>query len=452
MLFMDGIINRIKNYFVNRIWEIDTGSLGSYSSFIVKSARLLYVALREFTERQLNLRAMGLVYTVLLAIVPLLALSFSVLKAFGVHNQVEPILLTFLAPLGEKAEELTKYIIGFVENIKVGVLGSLGLALLIYSVISVIQKLEKAFNSIWRIKRSRSFARTFSDYTSVILIGPVLIFTAIGLTTSFMSNTVVREVLSIEPFGMLFYVIAQIIPYIFVCAAFTFIYIFVPNTKVNFSSAFFGGVFAGVLWEATGWAFASFVVTSTRYTAIYSGFAIIIMFLIWLYLSWLILLVGAQVSFYHQYPQFIKAKKEVFRLSNRLREKLAFSVMFLIGYNYYHNKKPWTFGSLLDKLGLPVDPVQDILELLEQNELILETHDNPPAYMPAKDISTITLKELLNSVRMSEKDIHTIEREVYNIPEVDEIIGKIDNAAGNTLGGDTVKSLVVSAGKKKQNE
>jgi membrane protein len=350
--------NKLVNFFTRELWEINLDSLNKFKSFIIKFLRLLNVAGREFIEGQLTLRAMSLVYTTLLSIVPLLAISFSVLKAFGVHNEVvEPFLLKFLTPLGEKGEEITVQIIGFVENMKVGVLGSLGLGLLIYTIMSVIQKIEKAFNYIWRIKKPRTLARRFSDYVSVILIGPVLIFSAIGLTASFMSNTLVQKVVSIEPLGTLYYFIAGKSPYIIVCATFTFLYIFLPNTKVKLRSALVGGIFAGILWETAGWAFASFIVTSTKYAAIYSGFAIILMFMIWLYVSWLILLVGAQVSFYHQYPHFLSAKKEVFRVSNRLRERLAFLIMYFIGYNFYNNKRPWTFDSIVDRLELPVDPV-----------------------------------------------------------------------------------------------
>ncbi|GBE06257.1 hypothetical protein BMS3Abin10_01902 [bacterium BMS3Abin10] len=442
---MTDIMQRLKNFFISSLWEIDTNSLGRYKAFLVKTLRLLYVAAREFTEGQLNLRAMGLVYTVLLSIVPVLAISLSVLKAFGVHNEVvEPFLLKFLAPLGVRGEEITVQIIGFVENIDIGVLGFIGLALLIYTVISVIQKIERAFNSIWRIRKTRGFARRFSDYISVIIIGPVLVFAALVLTASIRSNALVQMLLSVEPFGTLFYYSAKFLPYILVCAAFTFFYVFIPNTKVKFSSALTGGIIAGVLWETAGWAFASFVVSSTKYTVIYSGFAILIMFMIWLYLSWLILLVGAQISFYQQYPQFLTATKDVFRLSNKLRERLVFSVMFLIGENYYYNKKPWTLESIVDHLGLPMEPVQDVIALLEKNKLILETGDDPPAFLPSRDIETIKLSELLNAVRIAVREALSIEQRIYSIPDVDDVMKRLDDSINRTLGDETVKSLVLS--------
>jgi membrane protein len=150
-------------------------------------------------------------------------------------------------------------------------------------------------------------------------------------------------------------------------------------------------LFAGILWETTGWAFASFVVSSTKYAAIYSGFAVLIMFMIWLYISWFILLVGAKVSFYHQYPHFLSVKKETLSLSNRLREKLSFLVMFLIGEHFHYRKPPWTIDSLINKLDLPVEPIQDVLSGLRIKGLVKETNDDPPAYLPARDLETIRL-------------------------------------------------------------
>ena len=437
--------NKLSDFLAEGIWEADLSTLTGYRSFIIKSLRLFIVAIKEFTEGQLTLRAMSLVYSTLLSIVPIIAISFSVLKAFGVHNEIlEPFMIKFLAPLGPKGEEITSTIIGFVENMKVGVLGSLGLGMLFYTVISVIQKVEKSFNTVWRIKKARSLSRRFSDYISVIIIGPVLIFSAIGLTASLMSNTVMQKIISIEPFGTLFVFLMAKLPYIIVCAAFTFLYIFIPNTKVKFKSALVGGVLAGIIWETAGWAFASFIVTSAKYAAIYSGFAILIMFMLWLYLSWLILLVGAQISFYHQYPYFLTANKNVFRLSNRLRERLVLMLMYFIGYNYFHNKDHWTLDDLVNRLELPVNTIHNLLNLLEKEGLILETTDDPPAYIPARSIETIKLNDLLNAVRIAAKETLSVEKRIASVPEVDNIISRLDNAFNKTLGEKTLRDLVLS--------
>lgn len=440
---MQNLKTRVHDYFVKEIWSVNTDSLGIVRAFSIKILRLFYVTAREFSEGYLTLRAMSLVYTTLLSLVPLLAVSFSVLKAFGVHNQIQPILLNFLDALGPRGEEITHRIIEFVENMKVGVLGTLGLSLLIYTVISLIQKIENAFNAIWRIGKPRSLTRKFSDYMSVVLIGPVLMFSALGLTASISSAAVIKKVMSIEPFGSVLFLAGKLIPYFFVCAAFTFIYSFIPNTKVKFGSALVGGLFAGILWETTGWAFASFVVSSTKYAAIYSGFAVLIMFMIWLYLSWFILLVGAKVSFYHQYPHFLSVKKETLSLSNRLREKLSFLVMFLIGEHFHYRKPPWTIDSLINKLDLPVEPIQDVLSGLRIKGLVKETNDDPPAYLPARDLETIRLNDLLKSVRNGEEIAHSVENRFLSMSEVNTVMARVDRAIEGALGNETLRDIVL---------
>ncbi|MBC8413778.1 YihY/virulence factor BrkB family protein [bacterium] len=441
-------VKKIIYFLTHDLWEVDTEGLGAFQAFIIKTVRLINVAIREFTEGQLTLRAMSLVYTTLLSIVPVLAISFSVLKAFGVHNDiVEPFMLKMLEPLGGKGEEITGQIIGFVENMNVGVLGSVGIALLFYTVVSVIQKIETSFNFIWRIKRPRSMARRFSDYVSVILIGPVLIFSAIGLTASIMSNSLVQTVVAIEPFGSFALFVMKKAPYFMVSAAFVFVYMFIPNTKVKFMPAFIAGVSAGILWETAGWAFASFVVSSAKYAAIYSGFAIILMFMIWLYVSWLILLVGAQIAFNLQYPHVLSTKSDIFQLSSKLRERLIMQVMYLIGYNHYYGKTPWTLNTLVEHLRLPMDPVSDVMDTLSNSRLVVETCDDPPAFLPAKDIEMIRIRDLLDAVRTADHDSSVLERNFHSIPAVDNVMTSLDSAYSDTLGSSTLRDIVVPAEK-----
>jgi membrane protein len=164
--------------------------------------------------------------------------------------------------------------------------------------------------------------------------------------------------------------------------------------------------------------------------------------------SWLILLVGAEISFYHQYPQFLTVKKESLLLSNRLKERLAILVMFLIGDNFYRNRQPWTLNSLVDRLNLPLEPVQDVLSALQSHGYILETNDDPPAFLPARDLETIHLRELLNSVRVAEENSSAIEERFLSLTEVDGVMNRVDKAVGSALGKDTLKELVQSSGER----
>jgi membrane protein len=434
---------KIDNYITKKLWGTDLDSLGALRAWWIKFLRFLYVLLLELSEEQLALRAMGLVYTTLLSIVPLLAVSFSVLKAFGVHTRFEIFLYYFLEPLGDKGVDLSLKIIGFVENVNVSVLGSIGLAVLVYTVMSQIHKMESALNYIWNVKSTRSFEKRFSNYLSVLLVGPVLIFSAIGITGSLMSTAMIQKILAIKSLGGIIYYAGRLVPYVLVSAAFTFIYIFLPNIKVRFTSALTGGLFSGVIWKITGMVFASFIVSSAQYSAIYSGFSIMIFFLIWLYWSWFILLVGAKVSYYQQYPRLVYDRKSPLSLSSKMREKLALLIMFLIGDNFHRDAQHWRLEPLSKRLGLPPVIVQESLTMLEKKGLIITSYEEPPAYLPAKDLESISIREILDAVRIS-GDEALAGNKFIAIPEVDDLISHTDDALYRSVKNKTLKSLIAS--------
>jgi len=197
------------------------------------------------------------------------------------------------------------------------------------------------------------------------------LFAAFGITATLSSNTVVSKILDIEPLGTIFFTFGKVIPFIFVIIVFTVIYIIIPNTKVHIKSALTGGVAAGIAWHATSWVFHLAVASSTRYAAIYSSLAVLVIFMIWLYLNWLIVLVGAELTFCHQNLKFLTLRKEVFNLSTKLKEKLSLIIMYLIGYNYYNDLSMWTLESLTERLRLPHEPVEEAVNDLTQVRLLL---------------------------------------------------------------------------------
>jgi membrane protein len=428
--------------FNTRLWRDDLHELKGWRRIPVIAVRLFVVLLRELINGQLNLRAMSLVYTTLLSLVPLLAVSFSVLKGFGVHNQIEPALLSFLAPLGPKGIELSNNIIGFVENIKVGVLGSLGLLFLLYTVVSLIQKVESSFNYVWKVERLRGLAQRFSSYLSVILIGPVLVFTALGVTATAMNNSLVQQLMSVEPLGQIVLALTRLLPYLLVIAAFTFLYMFIPNTRVKPVAALCGGVIAGILWQSSGWAFAAFIATSSNYAAIYSGFAIVILLLIWLYLNWLVLLLGAQVAFYAQYPRYLTRYPVQLRLSNRLRERLALQVMFMVADRHLHQREPLTAELLAHYLGLPMQPVHHVLQMMLDAGFLAETSDEPPAYLPRQDVATIKLAELYKVVRSAGETRFLAMKSLPHEAQVEQLMATVQQAVDTGLDSLTLKDLV----------
>lgn len=394
---------QLKHFFKTSLWMDLPDDASPIWRMWINALRVIFIMARELTTGQLNMRAMSLVFTTLLSLVPLIAVAFSVLKAFGVHNQMEPMLLSLLEPLGERGPELAGNIIGFVQNVKVGVLGSVGLATLFYTIIALIQKIEATFNYVWRVKRSRSLARRFADYLSVVMIGPVLVFSALGVTATVLNHDVIRHLGSIEPFGTLLLVLTKMLPYVMIILAFTFLYKFIPNTKVKLSPALIGATVAGVLWLGVGTAFASFVASSSNYTAIYSSFAILFFFMIWLYLAWLILLTGSQVAFYLQHPKLVKLAGKPLTLSPRLREKEGLWLMTLVARRFCNNQPPMTIEELEECTGLTNTTLEELLNSFEEGGMLAELAGNASCFVPAQDISNIKVAAILHCLRTAEE-------------------------------------------------
>ncbi len=423
------------------IWRTPVEQLSRAQQWAVQFVRLVIVVARDLADGQLTLRAMGLVYTTLLSIVPLLAISFSVLKAFGVHNQVEPMLLSFLEPLGEKGVEISSRILDFIENMNVGVLGSVGLALLLYTAVSLVHKVEEAFNFIWHVSRGRSIGERFSRYISALLVGPLLIFAALGVTAAAMSLAVVREALQIEAISWLALQAGRLLPYALIVGAFTFLYIFIPNTRVRVTAALVGGLIAGVVWQTAGWGFAQFVVASTRYAAIYSSFAIVILFMLWLYLSWLILLFGSSVSFYMQYPEYLVRNGGEMRLSNRMSERLALVIMSLIGRYHLEGKTPWSLDALSRELRMPIRTVDEVLIGLRDRQILTTTGDEPPGWLPVRDLDQVSVKDVVDTVRTLGENNYLRPETLRGPHSVERLLQRAEGAAESALRDTTIKDL-----------
>ncbi len=367
--------------------------------------------------------------------------EYSVLKGFGVHDQLELALARFLAPLGEQSIEITAEVIGFVENMKIGVLGALGLVLLMYTAISLIQKVEAAFNHTWRLQSSRSLMQRFSDYLSVIMVGPVLVFTAVGITASLGSNYIIEALYSLPYMSGLLHLLGKLLPYALVIGAFTFIYTLVPNTRVQLRSALYGAVIAGALWESSGILFTSFVSGSKSYTAIYSGFAIVLVFMIWLYLSWIILLIGASISFYHQNPQQLKWKRENSSISGRMRDQLALQAMVNIAraHDQQSDLLP-SLENLATCQQVPVEVLRRMLDALQRDGLIQQSAKEPPHYLPGASLQRIKLADILRSARQAEDDGRS--DRLHCDAVVGRLLGELEQDLASHLGEESLADLL----------
>lgn len=409
------------------------------ANWLLDVLRYPFALVRDLLTGELNLRAMGLVYTTLLSLVPLAAFAFAVLKGLGVHRDLEPLIYEFLRPIGERATELTAQFMNFVDNVRGDVLGSVGLAFLLYTVISTIQKLEEAFNFAWHVERPRSIMRRVSEYLSLMVVGPVFIVVVFSLFGALGSHSAMRWLTVHEPFGTVVRAFGVIGPFLFVTGVFTFLYSFVPNTRVRLKAAFIGGLVAGLLWAGSGALFARIVAASTQMVAIYAGFAIFLATLIWIYLSWLIVLIGAQLSFYVQNPRYLRVGQGHVRLTSALRERLAFTVMLLVARRFVAGEPPCNLRALAEDLEIPGSALAGVTRSLEQSGLLTLTEDEE--VIPARDLEGIQLADVLNAVRDERQYASWLLWRARTEPAADEIANSVEAGMRERIAGMTLRDL-----------
>jgi membrane protein len=420
------------------LWDPRVDELPIVLKLAIKSLRFIYAVLRDVVAGDITLRSMGLVYITILSIVPLIAIIFSILKGFGFHRRLEPIIDNFMLPLGEKGVELTDQIMVFVENVQGNVLAGLGLIMLFITTISMAQKVEDSFNFVWRVDRPRGLAQRLSEYLSLILIVPIVMVTAAALIGAVESNALVQRIAGVQPFGATLLLISKMAPYLLVVLGFTLLYWFLPNTRVKFYAAVAGGLTGGVLWATTGVVFATFVATSARTLSIYATFAIVILALIWLYLCWLILLVGALVSFYTQNPEHLRLGYRPASMSGRHAEQIALSLMTMAAKAFRDSSDQPTISEVAATLNLPGFLLSPIANRLVSAGLLARTAKDQ--LYPQRDPGGIKLKSVFDAVRMSQStDVFTGGRWPKLVTDISD---RMDSAMDEALGGQSLYELL----------
>jgi membrane protein len=404
--------------------------------------RYPYALLRDLSRGQINLYAMGLVYATLLSLVPLIAFAFAVLKAFGAHTELQPIILEFFKPMGAAAaEEFTQKVMDFANSVSTGLVGSVGLALLLWTLLGTIKKVEDGFNFLWRVEHARSFARRVTEYVALLIVGPIVVVSFIGLSHNALETASVGLGRYMPFLERVVQFSKWVSPYFMVAAIFTAVYMFVPNTKVKWKPALVGGIVAGILWAAVGNVFTALVVYSTRLTVVYAGFAIIVAALLWTYFGWLILLIGAQLSFYIQNRNYLRMGLTELRLSAVQREQLTLKIMFLIARAYHDGKTRWTVDGLAHELAMPGIAISRIVHALEDAHLVTLTDDE--CLLPARDLGQISIQEIVDIAR-NEKAGQVGWRNL-KIPAVDAISKTMDDAWRKSCGEMTLRDLIEEA-------
>ncbi|MDD5745740.1 MAG: YhjD/YihY/BrkB family envelope integrity protein [Candidatus Omnitrophica bacterium] len=397
------MVAKIIAFFKTDIWRIRLRTLSRTQALLLKPLMIILLSLRSFDEDKCQLRASALTYYSLLSIVPIVAMAFGIAKGFG----FEAILQNVLLEKFPGQEQVITQVIGFahalLENTKGGMIAGIGVAVLFWTVIKVLGNIEQSFNDIWGIIKARSIGRKFSDYLSMMLICPVLFIIASGVTVMITSRltSIVEKIALLGGMSSMIIMSLQILPFVVMWVLFSFLYVFMPNTKVYLKSGIVGGIIAGTLYQAVQWAYIAFQVGVAKYNAIYGSFAALPLFLAWLQISWLIVLFGAEISFVRQNLENYEFEPDCLRVSPWFKKLLTVRITQVIVKNFAAGVAPWTATRISHELEIPIRLVRQILYELVEAGIILETKESGgdgTGYQPARSSENVTIQDILETM------------------------------------------------------
>ncbi len=286
------------------------------------------------------------------------------------------------------------------ENTRGGIIAGIGVALLFWAVIKVLGQIETSFNDIWGVKKGRSLPRKFTDYLSIMLICPVLLIASSSVTVMITSQItlLVNKLLFLGPVGSLILFSLKILPYAVLWVVFTFLYVFLPNTKVQFKSGLIAGILAGTLYQLVQWAYITFQVGASKFGAIYGSFAALPLFLVWLQISWLVVLLGAEIAFAEQNVDTYEFEPDCLKVSRSFKQLMALVIMQSCVKRFHLGQPPQTSDEIAHDFEIPIRLTRQVIFELSEAGLLVEvlTETKATAYQPARDIEKLSVKDVLD--------------------------------------------------------
>lgn len=438
-------IANFKNFLKVDIWKIPLDDLSRTKSFFIKQLRVVLLASRGFDEDKCLLRASALTFYSLLSIVPVAAMTFGIAKGFGFERLLEKEMLKQFAGQEEVIMRVINFARSLLENTKGGIVAGVGVAVLFWTVIKVLGNIETSFNDIWGVKEARTYGRKLSDYLSVMLLCPVLLIMSSSITV-FVSTQIALITEKVALLGIIspvIYFALKLLPYCVIWILFTFVYIFMPNIKVNFRSALLAGVVAGTIYEIVQLVYINFQVGVAQYNAIYGSFAALPLFLIWLQLSWFIVLYGAEISFAHQNVDTYEQEPDSLQISDYFKKLLSLEMAHLIIINFSKGEKPLTASQISHSLEIPIRLVRQIIYELVESRVFSETKTEEYkelAYQPARDINGLSIQHIIEALEKSGVDsipvMQTKELEVLS-----ETLQSFENTIKNSPSNKLLKDI-----------
>jgi membrane protein len=435
------MLKKAKELLDKDYWNLKNKNVSNRKRFFIKQIRIFSLAVKGFSEDRVQVRASALTYYTLLSLVPIAAMVFGIAKGFGFDERLR----LYITESFESQKDVSLWVLDFANkylmNIKGGVIAGIGVAILLWAVMRLLSNIELSFNDIWQIKKARNMSRKMSDYISLVIIGPVLIVASFSINI-FLKQQVAEsdQLFPLMGFiGPVFSFMLSVLPYIFVWLVFMLVYITLPNTRVKTGSALIGGIVGGTMFQLFQLVYINFQSQLFNYGEVYGSFAVLPLFLVWMQLSWLIVLFGAEIAFANQNVEHYEAESESYNISNHMKSIVTLLIVRQIALNFRDSLPALTSDDIADKLDLPVRLVRDILyELMEVgivSEMVTK-NVKENAYQPATDTSKLSASFVLNTLNKRGRDNLSTDN-VKNLNKmaaiVDSFSKEMDNSKSNIL-------------------
>lgn len=398
-----GKLNGLVQFVAGDIWRSRVQEMPWLKRFWVRVLRVLLLAVRGFREDACILRASSLTFYTLLSIVPVLAMAFGIAKGFGFHDMLEAQLYKNFPGQEEVVSKVVVFADSLLETTKTGLIAGFGMVVLFWAVFKVLGNIEQSFNQIWRVKHERSLARKLGDYLAIMLLSPLLIILQSSATVFVTTQiTIVTQKIALLGFlSPLIFYSYKLIPYFLVWVLFTLIYLIMPNTRVKFRSALIAGLIAGTGYQILQGFYLAFQIGAARYNAIYGSFAALPLLLIWLQLSWLIVLLGAEISFAIQNVGHYEFERDTSQASPGLRKLVALRITLYLVRRLGKGVTPVEVEQIADDLELPLTLTNRVLRELTDSGIIKEVQlvdSNLRGFIPSLDADQLTISYVLEAI------------------------------------------------------
>jgi membrane protein len=419
------------------IWHTPLSEISRGKTFVFKQLRIIVIAARGFYNDKVQLRASALTLYSLLSIIPIVAIVFAIAKGFNVVDKIKILVEEKFPSQQENFKWLWTEAEKAINGTSGGYMAGIGIIIFFLAVMSLLNNIESSFNHIWQIRSARPWHRKFTDYLTIMLIAPVFIILSSGI--NFFISTQLPEYMINAPildfFKPVISFLVKFAPYLLSWIALTVLFIVMPNAKVKFVPALISGVIAGTILQGIQWLYIDLQFGITKLGYLYGSFAAVPLFLVWLQTSWIVVLLGAEISFANQNISRYEMESEALNISNYQKRALILMILHMVIRNFSLGEKPISSSYIAANLKIPVRLAREILQDLSSVNLVSEIHEHEEKerlFQPAIDINKLTVSYVFS--KLDKKGIEQImvirnkdyEKVITILEKFDRLIAKSD--------------------------